>query len=457
MDFSAKQIGVYALIAVFIFSTIAIYMGGFAGSGQQAQQIDPSKIISGYASANVTLSSYDPLLEVDNANNNSLQIISALKKSGDIIQQIKTSSSILITASNSSRIPYISRLLASSGATTYADATISAKEVYFSSDSGTEVLKDFSYRAKMQPVFEEGEQFPITFSASVLNGELYTYSSPSIVPQAQFSLWVKPLNATINSTSVRIEVPWSSRNITQAQIEAVLGSQVQTNFSPRSFVSFDSPVSEQILSQISLSKPPYITSLQPNSFSISGNFTDSAQIVQDLSQYGITPSFPPSYIELSDSQNATLLAQEIAGSTLLSGAQVSASYVLELVLPPEVDYGSKRYSIAQQSVMIESQTPPSDDYSLLILATPIGSKITQYSVSAYGPDLLSNPSAQQSENGASGAGAEPLSPYADYPVQTSDAVSADSLPQSQPAQNSSNDSSAQSAQQEISANNSSTS
>jgi len=382
MEISSKQFGVYALIAVFILSTVAIYFGSFSSGQNQTNQIDSSKIMDGYATANATLASYDPTIKVSDINENSLAIIKELKSQGLVLQQIKTSDVTLLTISDSQEIPKISSRLESAGATTYAQATVSSGPIFFVSGSNSLILETISYRVKIQPIFAEGESFPITFSANVLDGELYSYSNPSIVPEEDFTAWVSPDSITINSSSIQILVPWENRNQNIQNFD--LQEDESINYTPRSYIIFQTPVDAQILQQLSLSKPAYLTSLQPTSFSIDSSFSGAQQITNDLMAYGLEPQFPPSVVYL-DAKNQTALAEKFMATFDELNATAVSSYVLEAQMPAYLNYEGKQYSLPAGTILIESQNPPTSDYALQIRATPISNRIAQYSVISYGP------------------------------------------------------------------------
>lgn len=381
MEFSAKQLGVYALIAIFILSTVAIYFGA-SGNSSNTQQTTNSDLISGYATAQATLSSYDPTLEIRNATQATLDKIKELKSNGAIIQNIKTSSSTLLTLSDSKDVPKIASELQSTGAIALAQATVTTGKITFVAGSETLELESFAYRVSTQPVFLQGEKFPITFSANVLAGEIYAYSSPTIVPSQNFRLQVIPIDVKVNSSSTSILIPFENRALNLSDFEN--STQSKLNYSPRSYITFATLVPDSILQQLSLQKLAYITSLQPTSFSIAPDFTDINQITQDLEVYALEPQYPPSTIFLQ-SENNSALASEFLSYFNNTNASLSMTYSLDVVLPESINYNEQTYFMPSQSFSMLSQYAPTDDYVVTIEAQPVGNRIASYSALEYGP------------------------------------------------------------------------
>jgi len=382
MEFSTKQMGALALIAIFILSTVAIYMGGFSNS--HPQQIGESKMLSGYVSANATLSSYEPVLEISGSNEKSIQILRELKSQGLITQQIKAGSTTLLTVSDSSQIQKIASSLEAVNVSVIAQATITTSNLTFVSGSGTLILDGISYKIRSAPIFYGGESFPITFSATTLDGQLYTYSNPEMIPASDFIVSLKPQLTQINSSSLLILVPWNERTLNLSEFNSKLEGNDSINYTRLSYVTFSELVSEQALQQLSLSKPAYITSLQPTSFSIDPQFTDADKIVEDLALFSLSPQFPPSIIRLN-SQNQTAMVNLFMDTFNQSQSQPVQTYVLQFTMPESVLYGGVSYNLPSQKVLFDSQFAPQEGYGLTISASPLGRRISRYAILNYGP------------------------------------------------------------------------
>jgi len=377
MEFSSKQLGVYALIAIFILSTIAIYFGR-AGSSQEVAH--STQLISGYATASATLSSYDPTLELKSTTDATEKKIKELKEQGKIIQNIKTSTSTLLTVSDANDIPQIASILQSAGAKVFAQATINTGEITFVSASGTQTLESFAYRTSLEPVFAQGEKMDVTFSAKVLDGHIYSYSTPSLVPSSSIQLQVTPKDVQINSSTTQILIPFEKRNLNLQNFN----QSDLLNYSRRSFITFAQPVADSTLQKISLNKPSYITSLQPTSFSINSEFTNSSTITQYLSSYDLQPIFPPSILNIK-SQNNSELVQNFLNHFNEINATQTTTYTLEFTMPNSIEYENKTYSFPKDLAYFQSQTLPVDGYVLTINAEPVRTRIARYSVVSYGP------------------------------------------------------------------------
>jgi len=386
---NTNQIGAIALILIFILSTFAVYFGAYNSSSQK-EVLSQSKIISGYATANATLVSYSPVLEVENTTPAVLDAIKQLKSEQRIIQQIKTSQILLITLKDSADAPYIMRVLEPLGATVYAQATIKTGPLNFVSNSTSMLVNSTNYVSKMQPIFEQGEQFAISLQASVYEGELFSYSYPTIQTESTFNAWVPVKDAKVLSSKVEVLIPWENRQLDFANFKSSLDDPNLINYNKKSFILFSQALNAQALQQLSMSKPSYILSLQPTSFSIDPSFSDSQKIVSDLSQFNVSVQFPPSILSF-DSQNQSEIANMFLSQFNESNATLSNVYSLQLTMENSFVYNNKNYTMPSNSVVVlDSQYEPSSEYGVIISASSISNKVVSYNVISYMPNIFSD-------------------------------------------------------------------
>ena len=387
---NTNQIGAIALVAIFILSTFAMYVGVYT-QPQTSNTIKNTDILAGRATANATLVSYSPVLQVENFTQQTSELIKKLKSDKIITQQIKTSDAILLTLQNSNDAPLVMRILEPSGATIYAQATIKTGPLDFVSGTTRLVINSTNYVSKMQPIFEPSESFTISMQASVYDGELYSYSFPSIETENTFNAWVATKDVKIISHNLQVVIPWENRNIDLSSFKSSLNNSKDINYSQRSFILFSSPIDQQTLQQLSLSKPSYVTSLQPTSFTIDSNFINSSRIIDDLSVLNVSAQFPPSILTFN-SQNQSELAQLFLSEYNWTNATVSDAFVLELNLSDTFEYNDVNYTLPQnQVVTIDSQFEPSEDYGLIISASTISRRVVSFSPLSYMPNIYAQP------------------------------------------------------------------
>ncbi len=387
---NTNQIGAIALVAIFILSTFAMYVGVYA-QPKVNDTIKSTDILTGRATANATLVSYSPVLQVENFTQQTSGLIKQLKNDKIITQQIKTSDAILLTLQNSNDAPSVMRILEPSGATIYAQATIKTGPLDFVSGTTRLTINSTNYVSKMQPIFEPNESFTISMQASVYDGELYSYSFPSIETGNTFNAWVATKDVKTLSHNLQVVIPWENRNIDLSPFKSSLNTSESINYSQRSFILFSSAVDQQTLQQLSLSKPFYVTSLQPTSFSIESNFNNTSRIIEDLSVLNISVQFPPSILTFN-SQNQSELAQLFLSEYNWTNATVSDAFVLELNLSDTFEYNGVNYTLPQnQVVTIDSQFEPNEDYGLIISASAISRRVVSFSPLSYMPNIYAQP------------------------------------------------------------------
>lgn len=382
------RFGTIALILIFLLSIFAAYLGYNSGSsGKQTQQeVD---VIAGTASANATLSSYSPSIEIDGDSPSLAALIKELKSSGMIVQDIKTSKGRILMATDSKYVVNISSKLDGLGLAHYAEAVLSTDAISFASQQNTTVIEGQIFKLKMAPVFEEGETFPIQFSANVAEGKLVAYGQISFMPQSEMNAQITPINATLLSTSLLIQIPWENRSLDISGFNSTLSKNADLNYSSRSYVLLSPELTGAQLQQISLQKPAYITGMQPSTLSISPSFSNKSEIESFLSAYGASVQFPPSQMLISPTQNSTLNAEGISASFFSAFGNLSQEaypiYIISLQFPATVESEGKTYSIQSQNITINSPNPPTNDSIAYATFTPVGSRALNLVVYDYSP------------------------------------------------------------------------
>ncbi|MFH1306143.1 MAG: hypothetical protein ABIH83_00605 [Candidatus Micrarchaeota archaeon] len=388
------KFGVYALIAIFVFSTMAVYVGGGSSQPDQPSGGDLATF-TGYAQGNATVVSYDPSLEIEGEHQNLSQLIKELKEQKIVLHDIKTANGRILMLGNSNNITRISKRIEELGLTSYADAIVFVDPIVVVGDASSITLEGQNFRQKMVPIFEIGEQFPVQFNAQIVNSELYSHSDLIIVPGEELYAELKPEKTTLLSTSLLILIPWEERKIDYSEFEASLPEGAELNYTSKSFVSFNPPLPQDVLQQVSVISSDYSTSMQAGIMSLNPSFTDKGRIISDLSQFQVIPIFPPSVMEIySSSENVSLdsekIKKEFSSAFPEMDANFTSTYYLNITLPSEFSVASKTYTLVQREIQISSLTPPSESGRVQIIFTPIGSRVFQYRVEGY--------SGEESEN-----------------------------------------------------------
>ncbi|MFA5108303.1 MAG: hypothetical protein WC492_02090 [Candidatus Micrarchaeia archaeon] len=377
--------GTYVLILIFILSTAGIYLGSF-GSSSKTQTATPD-IISGRAVANATIISWEPSIEVSGDSKELASLVSQLKANGSVTHDIKLSNGRILMLNGSSSIVQISSQIERLGLKPYSDAVLFVGPITIIAENTT-TFAGQNFRQKLVPIFEVGDTFEVSFSAQAANSIVYAASSLSIMQSPSFSVQLNAINSSLNSTALVISIPWSERNANYSQFINSLPSGAYANMTSRSFVTFSQVVSNEILQNISSSKPAYITSLQPSVISLNPKYSNESEVKSYFAQFGLNPIFAESSIEINSNSSDPMVLQNISSQFLNlypnSSAKLSNAYGISLRLPQEFSYAGKNYTLVEPNpIVLISGYPPSEDGIVSLSIIAVGNKVIQYTPEGY--------------------------------------------------------------------------
>ncbi|PIT84663.1 hypothetical protein COU37_01935 [Candidatus Micrarchaeota archaeon CG10_big_fil_rev_8_21_14_0_10_45_29] len=383
------KLGTIALIAIFMLSTVAVYMGGyFSGSGENApEQITSS--FTGLAHANASIASWDPSLYIIGGGERLSEKIKQLKGEGLILYDTKTSDGRLIMLTSTDEIVRVSQEIEAAGATAYSDATIYTGNPLQVTDGQGKIveIEGQNLKQRMIPVLSEGEKFPAEFQVQVVNSKIYAYGEILAVPDGPFSAIATPINATVLSYSLNILIPWEQRGKNYSTLSNSL-SGATINYTPKSYVTFNPPLARETLVALSAQKPAYALSIQSSIMAVSPKFFEKETIVQEFEALGISPVFPDSVLSIFPG-NGTQITSAAASAAFEkefenTPAQITPAYVLELTLPKYLEHEGKNYSIGEgRKIELISQIPPVDEGAVELQFRSIGAMVVDLSAGKY--------------------------------------------------------------------------
>ena len=379
------KLGTIALIAIFMLSTVAIYMGNYLGGSGGDGQGQEFSSFTGVARANASISSWDPSLYVIGGGEGLSQKIKQLKDEGLVLYDTKTSEGRLIMLTSTDEIVRVSQEIEAAGATAYSDATIyTGNPLQVTDEQGNIVeIEGQNLKQRMIPVLGEGEKFPAEFQVQVVNSMIYAYGEILAVPDGPFSAIATPKNTTILSSSLSISIPWERRGENYSSLANYFPNATM-NFTPKSYVSFSPPLSRETLVALSAQKPEYALSIQSSIMAVSPKFFEKEAIRQEFEALGIFPVFPDSVLSIFPEEGAQIDPSIASAALENTSSKITMEYVLELALPEYLEYGGKNYSVGRgRKIEIISQIPPLDGGAIEIQFRSIGAMVVDLAPGRY--------------------------------------------------------------------------
>ncbi len=443
--------GAIALILVFIFSTAAIYMnsgfrlsGGAGVSSPGPNAPTPSiDTFNGTASANATLVSWDPSLVVVGSSPDLDALVQSLKDQNIVTYDLETADGRILRLASGAYVFNLTQEVTALNLTAYADGVLSLPDVRVTGSGIEKTVPGSTFRYNTVPVFEQGDTFPVSFSANVVNGQLVSLGNLRIDAGAPVRLQIVPLNQTLNATFWRVNVPWESRGVNYNQLQANLPGGSYVTYNLRSYVEFGSercagagdarrciwnatPLDPAYLNALGARTPAYAVSLQPGLMGVNLNMTNRSQVAADLTAFGLKeyvhPNETDTWLDIwalchsGENANQTGHLFRFAESPMdirgyrypnetdekwLSRTQgvfnqtfpglvlnFTTTYRLWLTLPPTVGMpGGPAYMVTNRTLALNSLYPPMENGTVQTVFTPVGRRVVQFDQAEYLPRI----------------------------------------------------------------------
>ncbi|MDE1798227.1 MAG: hypothetical protein KGH63_02375 [Candidatus Micrarchaeota archaeon] len=388
---------IIALLVVLAVSTVAlIYSGPGVSGGSSTTPADTGAnaidTFNGTASTNATLLSWDPSLVVVGSGLGLDSLVTELKDAGVVTNDVSTPDGRILRLADSADVFNLTQQLTALNLSVYDEAVISVPDVNVVGPGIEKTVAGSTFRYTTVPIFDQGDVFPITFQAQVVNGQLYSLGSIRFDAGAPTQAEVLPLNAALNSTFWRVSVPWESRNANANQLQAYLPGGSFVAYKPRSYVTFSPPLSTDQLDLLSQHMPAYAVSLQPGLMGVNNNMTNRSLIIRDLAAVGLNATFPDSLMDVWawrypneteaqwKSRSFGIFNQTFPG---LVADNVTTTYRLELTLPASISDGTYTYIVTNRTLDMNSLYPPQDGYTVKLIFTPVGRRAVQFTQAEY--------------------------------------------------------------------------
>ncbi len=345
------KIGAIALVLAFVFEGVAIGMLQNNGSnGDNGQQQPTGEEISGNAVANFTVLRYEPYIIV---SGNGTAIDGVKKKlidSGVATYAVPNEGNLVVSLASSKSVVSSAEEFESANATVLATAVISSQsKVVVQGDGITTTVEGTSFRFQMRPIFEEGSQFPASFSAIAQGGQLVSMGNFNILPAYVQGAIVQAELISGSAGQIFVEVLWSNRTAAKSVVK-----ESGAAYRERSFIIVPANATQTQLAALQQAGKEYVTAIQQGVISVRNDFTDVNRSITDLQNAGIPATFPTS-IALFENATAEENAVALVGKLKEAGieAKITRSKTVRAALPDFIEKDGKRYSAKDGVVEFE--------------------------------------------------------------------------------------------------------
>lgn len=275
-----------ALVLVFVFSSFA---ASWLGSG--GTQNTGNNATAGYYETevvvNATLSAYQPYIIADVTN---ATVADSLKSIPGVDDVMSTSQGYVVSLRSGSNVTGVYLQLLARNITGKANALIMLPSVIrISNATFSENVSGNQVSAKLEPIFDEGENLSVRVLVGVQDRQVVAYGQLTVLP----SLRDFSRNATVialTATKTGIYVPWELRaeiNDTLANLTEKYGAGNVT-YTRKDF----------IIGNAGNSTPSYVTFVAGDTIYV-GNFTDRSRAEADFAN----ATFPESVLVINGEAN----------------------------------------------------------------------------------------------------------------------------------------------------------
>ncbi len=269
--------GAIALILLFIFSTIALYGRG-GGSSSTNTQNDANISFEFPASANISLSHWDPVVVVTGTDPALPGLIDELKSSGIVTNDLTVPQGSILRLDDSKHVFGTAAVISALGLPVYSDAYLSVGDLDTTYNGQNVTILGNTLKVQMPVIFDQGDSFNGQFTAVVQDGKLVNIYKIHPQTEQEYSVITPPTNVTLTDRFYRDDVPWESRNVEAGVLKIYMVGGSNVSYQPRSYIQFPDGLSDQQLSTLSSHMPSYVTNIATGLVGVSLDMTDRSRI-----------------------------------------------------------------------------------------------------------------------------------------------------------------------------------
>jgi hypothetical protein len=390
-----------AVILLFVFSTIAIYMSTPANSGSGTGTPTPGGSganatfsFTGRGTANATLMRWDPAVFVRGADPGLGPALANLGASGLVVKDVPQAGGHILTLADSRLIQNVTRHLIGLNVTIQGNGIISLPFAYVEGDGVSRTVGGGTYYYQDTPQFGEGDVFPIAFDAYVEGGVL-KYGPQNIVVLSGDILdaEIKPLGVAINQTYLQASLPWNQRDMDTGQYQVNLLGGDKVKYRQKSVVYFKQLLSGAQMTQLNSQLPAWaVGAAEEGLMGVKPEMTNQTKVEEDLAKFGIEPVFPVSTIEVYPyigGRNWSTIEEDTARTWNETYPNVTVEfkpgYRLRVTLPNTVEVNGQTYQMLKPVFILQSNYGPLEDGTLKMSFQPRGRQIDTLITASYSP------------------------------------------------------------------------
>ncbi|VVC02407.1 Uncharacterised protein [uncultured archaeon] len=390
-----------AVILLFVFSTIAIYISTPSNQGSGTQTNTPAASaanatysFTGRGTANATLMRWDPALFVRGPDPRLADTLAELGAGGVVVKDVPQAGGHILTLADSRLIRNVTEYMAGLNVTILGNGIISMPSAFVEGNGISRMVGGGTYYYQDTPQFEEGDVFPIAFDAMV-EGQGLKYGPQNIIvlQGGIVDAEVTPLNVTVNQTFLQFTLPWEQRNIEVGQYQSNLVGGDRVKFRQKSIVYFKQLLSDTQLAQLRGNRPSWAAAdAEEGLIGVKTNVTNKTAVSADLARLGIEAVFPLTTVEVYpymigrnwsqiENDTARIWYETYPNMTV----DFKPGYRLMVTLPPTISVNGQTYIVRQQALLMQSNYPPMENGTLKLSFQPRGKQFDSAKTAFYSP------------------------------------------------------------------------
>ncbi|MFA6489504.1 MAG: hypothetical protein WCT52_02380 [Candidatus Micrarchaeia archaeon] len=342
-------------VLVFVFEMVAIGAlnnnsntnGGTGNAG--------ATTLTGNATEDMTLVRYEPYIAV---TGNGSAVDEAKKKlldSGVATYEVPAKDAFVLNLKSGKDVPAAAAEFEKINASVLATAVLNTPSKITVENEGIVTKADgASFTMQLRPLYDEGASVPVSFTAYVQDGQLYTISNMVFLPSYVLGARI-PTEFEGVMTTAYVEVAWENRSAAKAIVKGM-----NATYKEKSYIILKDAADAQLNATLAATKA-YSTGAENGVLSVQNGFVDKERAASDIASAGIASgSFPPSVASFANDTNGSLAA---ALDAKLKAAGVGSNLVeinlVKLKFPAEFEYNGKKYSSAGYEIELEGTAPTS--------------------------------------------------------------------------------------------------
>lgn len=336
-------------VLVFVFEMVAIGALNNNSSAPGGAGGAVSATFTGTAEEDMTLVRYEPYIAVTGNGSAVDAVKKSLIDSGVATYEVPAKDAFVLNLRSGKDVPAAAAAFEKANATVLATAAMNTPStIVVDSEGISTVAQGASFTMQLRPIYDEGASVPVSFTAYVQDGQLYSISNMVFKPSYVTGARIPAEFAGVSETSY-IEVAWENRSVAKAIARAA-----NATYKEKSYIVLKNATDAQLNASLAATAA-YSTGAENGVLSVQNGFVDRERAASDIASTGVTSgAFPPSVASFANDSNGSLA---IALDSQFKAAGIESKLVqvnlVRLKFPAQFEYNGRKYSGEGYEVELE--------------------------------------------------------------------------------------------------------